>query len=81
MQPIIALASEALLHLTEQEGGPICILRAAITAIRQRSEDARTVIYFGTSAVAVNEDFAFVLTYFTTGIAPSTRPAAHAKRS
>ena len=30
MQPIIALASEALLHLTEQEGGPICILRAAI---------------------------------------------------
>ena len=81
MQPIIALTAEALLHLTEQEGGPFCILRAAITAIRQRPEDARTVIYFGTSAVAVNEDFAFVLTYFTTGIAPSTRPAAHAKRS
>ena len=40
MQPIIALASDALLHLTEQEGGPICILRAAITAIRQRPEDA-----------------------------------------
>jgi hypothetical protein len=28
------------LHLTEQERGPICILRAAITAIRQRPEDA-----------------------------------------
>jgi len=49
MQPIIALPAEALLHLTEQEGGPFCILRAAITAIRQRPEDARTVIYFGTS--------------------------------
>ena len=49
MQPIIALPAEALLHLTEQEGGAICILRAAITAIRQRPEDARTVIYFGTS--------------------------------
>ena len=30
MQPIVALAPEAILHLTEQEGGPICILRAAI---------------------------------------------------
>jgi hypothetical protein len=79
VQPI-AFAAEALMHLTEQEGGPICILRSAITAIRQRPEDVRTVIYFSSNAVAVREDFAFVLTYFTTGIAPLTRPAAHAKR-
>ncbi len=79
MQPI-ALAAETLMHLTEQEGGPVCILRSAVTAIRQRPEDVCTVVYFGSNAVAVKEDFAFVLIYFTTGIAPSTRPAARAKQ-